>query len=441
MKVLPLLTSACLMVSLPTLALAHSSNSTVTLLQEQIVSAGGHAGAGNPMRLWGALGDPVGGIATGTHCRLMIGAGLSLSPAHPGWRAIRVEGLVDDPSATVTVNGKAASVSDTLFVAEGVELVEGPNTITAIATDPAGHSSSHTITVYLDTQLPAMPTVVSTPAVVVDDRYTLTGTKTAGTSVWINGTKMTAYSDQTSWSATVTLHEGDNILVIVTKDVAGNISSSVTRNIVVDALPPVISALTYHDPDEQALALDPAQQVPKTNFATVTLDGHVDDSLTTVMVNGVPAMRTGQVFEVSLPLALGANVLAITATSPNGYVTTVTPAVIRGTIPTIAATQPTPYAMVYADTPTTIKIKPADAENDALMCQILIDDQVFMEWNAAITATWTPSLSQLGLHQLELRVRDAFGGFSARSIDSYVVRTPVSPPPGATRTGTGGGER
>ncbi|HAM39842.1 MAG TPA: hypothetical protein DCP69_00510, partial [Candidatus Omnitrophica bacterium] len=72
--------------------------------------------------------------------------------------------------------------------------------------------------------------------------YTLTGTKTAGTSIWINGTQVVALNSDTTWSITVTLAEGDNDFVIVAKDAVGNVSTSAVATTVVDNLPPVITA-------------------------------------------------------------------------------------------------------------------------------------------------------------------------------------------------------
>jgi hypothetical protein len=52
---------------------------------------------------------------------------------------ITVSGTIDDSSATVTVNGIAASVGGGTFTASNVSLEEGSNTITAEGIDSAGN--------------------------------------------------------------------------------------------------------------------------------------------------------------------------------------------------------------------------------------------------------------------------------------------------------------
>ena len=141
----------------------------------------------------------------------------------------------------------------------------------------------------------------------------------------MNGVEVVPLSDATEWTATITLTEGDNVLVIVAKDAAGNASTSATVTIIVDNLPPVV---TFAPP-------------AKTNFTPALLAGSVDDSKTTVTINGVAANRTGRTFELTTPLSLGPNAFHLVATSPNGYVTAADYTVILGTI-CLLYTSPSP---------------------------------------------------------------------------------------------------
>ena len=73
---------------------------------------------------------------------------------------ITVRGMVDDPLASVTVNGIPATVqSDSAFTLEGITLQEGENTIRVIATDSCGNRGEDQILVYLRT-LPEGPQLV-----------------------------------------------------------------------------------------------------------------------------------------------------------------------------------------------------------------------------------------------------------------------------------------
>jgi len=66
-------------------------------------------------------------------------------------------------AVSVSVNGVAATVSGTSFTATGVPLVEGGNTLTATATDGAGHVGIATINVVRDLTPPHV--AIYTPAV------------------------------------------------------------------------------------------------------------------------------------------------------------------------------------------------------------------------------------------------------------------------------------
>ncbi|MGA2534765.1 MAG: PKD domain-containing protein [Terracidiphilus sp.] len=59
----------------------------------------------------------------------------------------QVPGTINSKQITVTVNGIAATVSNRTFSAANVPLVQGMNTITVTATDPAGNTSQSQVTV------------------------------------------------------------------------------------------------------------------------------------------------------------------------------------------------------------------------------------------------------------------------------------------------------
>lgn len=381
------------------------------LARRLVSSGGGRVGSGNPMQAITVIGAPGGGLAGGGGITIYVGAPPGTYTLPPGTKIIAVEGTVGDTAATVTVNGLGAVTSGTTFRAEGILLVEGPNTITVTATDRAGNETIRAVTVTLLTHPPARPTVAAAPAVTTATSYTLTGTKTPGTSIWLNGVEVVARDDATTWSITVSLVEGDNVFVITTKDAIGNQSAAKTTTIVVDNLPPVI---TVTSPG-------------KTNLTPHLLTGMVDDSLTRVEVNGVVVTNTGRNFQREIALVEGANAVTITATSPNGYVTTQSLTITLGTIPAITSVQPADGGKPYAGDALTISVNATDQENDPIECQVLLDGQVLAGWGAAASATWTPTIAQRGLHTIELQARDSFGGSASRQTQVYVVRKPIMP--------------
>jgi uncharacterized Zn-binding protein involved in type VI secretion len=375
-------------------------------------ASGGVLDNGGSLRAVAVLGEPAGGTASGGTRMLRGGFQPLPKPLPNGTRLINVDGSVDDATASVSVNSIPASLTGTTFRASGVQLFEGPNTITTMAIDTAGNRSTRSITVRLDTHPPARPTAAAAVEWTTAPTETLAGTKTAGTSVWINGNQVAALSDLASWSAAVSLVEGDNLFTIVTKDAAGNISTGATVNVVLDNLPPVITT----------------SPPPKTNFDPFTLTGTVDDSLTTVTVNGVRANRSGKSFDAAVRLAEGPNTVTITATSPANRISTKTVSITRGTIPTIAAASPADASKLSAGSAASILLTATDNVRDPISYQVLLDGAILADWSASSSASWSPTDAQIGLHVLELRSRDAYGGFAARLSEVLVVRKPVSHP-------------
>ena len=392
------------------LAIAH--HDALTLTHEGLVSGGGWMEARASLYALTILGEPIGGSASTANLTLQGGSPPTIQSPPMGSRTVTVEGAVDEPCASVIVNGVAAARHDLAFRADGVRLFEGPNEITVTATDLAGNVAHHAITVWLDTQPPARPTVVIPPPVTSQSIITLTGTKTPGTSLWINGVEVVPINDATTWSATVQLVEGDNVFSIVAKDAVDQPSTAATITVVLDLLPPVLTITA------------PAM----TNLTPLLLQGTVDDHLTIVQVNGLPTIRIGKNFQVSVPLTEGPNVLTVTATSPNGYVSTKTLTVMLGTIPTITDLDPSDGDLLEAGTPLTITARAVDKEGNPVEYQLWLDGQLLVDWTATASYVWTPAPTQEGLHVLEARVRDSFGGFSSRQTEMFVARPLVVPP-------------
>ena len=348
------------------LAVAQPTNGSVELLQERFTSGGGPLGSGTPIRLLSSVGQPAGGLASNEVVSVQAGTPSQLTFRWtPGSLTITVSGTVNE-EAQVEVNGIPARLENGTFTASGIPLTEGPNTMTVTAVDRVGNATTERVTVYLDTQPPARPTASATPAITTATSDTLSGTKTAGTAISINGGIVVPFSDATSWTATVSLIEGDNVLVIAATDAAGNQSAPNSINIIVDNLPPVI---TVTSPS-------------KTNVTPLLLRGTVDDSLDRVKVTGAVTTRSGRDFQAEVALSEGPNTITIIATSPNGYVSTKTWTVILGTIPTITAIQPADGSRLYVGSTATIQAEATDKENDPLECQILLNGQRYLDWVA-----------------------------------------------------------
>ena len=275
----------------------------------------------------------------------------------------------------------------------------------------SGYRSKTTNAPNPSTMPPPRPTVLNPPAFTSATSVTLNGTKTAGTSIWINGVQKVTTNSATTWSASVTLTEGDNVLAVTAKDATGKISAGNTVTIVLDKLPPVITVTTPL----------------KSNLNPTTIGGTVDDSLTRVEVNAQVALRVGKQFEAVIPFAASPMTVTIKATSPNNYVATKTITMTLGRIPTVSAMTPIQGSKLYTGSAVTVQTTASDLDGDPLTYQVLLDGQVLLDWSSQASRSWTPTTAQAGAHALEVRARDGFGGYGSKQAAIYVLRKPILP--------------
>ena len=138
-----------------------------------------------------------------------------------------------------------------------VNLENGPNTFTAIATDATGNTSdaSGPVTITLDTTAPNIPVITTIDTTVSDESFTIEGTAEAGSTVTLsnNGNPLTPPATTTAdsnrdWTVTVTLEDGNNIFTATATDVAGNISGSSSSLIItLDTTAPQFSSAVLNE--------------------------------------------------------------------------------------------------------------------------------------------------------------------------------------------------
>lgn len=118
-------------------------------------------------------------------------------------------------------------------------LTEGDNHLIITARNKYGlESESVYVTITLDTIPPSPPILnpVTTPTNI--STQTISGTKEADTSIWINGLQSLALNSPTSFSTDVSLSEGENTFNITAKDTALNESQPSIATIILDTIPP-----------------------------------------------------------------------------------------------------------------------------------------------------------------------------------------------------------
>jgi RHS repeat-associated protein len=239
-----------------------------------------------------------------------------------GTSPVTVSGTVSDQSPTgVTVNGVAASVTgDTTYTATVPLTSQGTNTLTVVATDAGGRSSQATRSIVFDTEPPAL--AVSAPAdnaAMREASVTVTATATDVTALTVNtnGTPLTPGSGS-SYSGSVALALGANVLTTTATDAAGN-ATSVVRTVTRDTTPPV---LTVTSPAEGTTTA--ADSIDVSGTAS-------DETALSVTVNGSAAPVSNGTFSARAALAAGSNTITVAASDAAGNATTITRTVTRDT--------------------------------------------------------------------------------------------------------------
>jgi RHS repeat-associated protein len=251
--------------------------------------------------------------------------------------SIGVTGTVaDNTPVTVTVNGVAATVTNNTSYTATVPLpAEGSNLLTVQATDAASHVTTVTRTVIRDTQTPVLS--VTAPADGSGTRnpsVTVIGTVTDANSVTVNvnGTPLTVSGG--SFSGSVALTYGPNVLTTTAMDLAGNTATD-ARTVTRDTLAP------------QLVVSSPAGGSTVSSDNVVVAGTVTDQFPVTVTANGVTLPVTSGSFSGSVPLAAGSNVVIVAATDQAGNRTVVSRAVFRA-----AAIPPDPSTVASAIDPT-----------------------------------------------------------------------------------------
>jgi len=228
--------------------------------------------------------------------------------------------------STVDVNGVQAVVSPAGGFSVALPLQEGPNTITAIATDPAGNSATSSVTVTLDTVPPALSLISPASSLTNRSAVVVSGTTEPGATLTVDGSPVSV-GVSGAFATTLSLVDGPHTIVVVATDAAGN-QASLSVPITVDTTAP---SLSIASPTTGSLTKDPVAEVTGTTEIGAT-----------VAVNGVQSgVSSSGGFTVALPLQEGLNTITATATDAAGNTATTSVTVTLDTVaPPLTLTSP-----------------------------------------------------------------------------------------------------
>ncbi len=240
---------------------------------------------------------------------------ISVPGSAEGGTLITLTGIY--PGGTTASVGTVTSEPSGSFVFSGISLAEGMNSFRAIASDSAGNISgdSTTVSVVFDSSPPVIE--ITSPEnnhYAFDPNLTISGTVNETATVTINGSA--AVMNGNAFEGTVTLEKGVTIITISAVDEAGNTSSEeITVNLVLES-----PEVTIISPKEGLLTKEPS----------VRVEGSIVNPVVSVMVNGNPALLTGQDFVLeNLSITEGQNQITVEAKNEAGISGSATVTVIR----------------------------------------------------------------------------------------------------------------
>ncbi|CAH1194081.1 40-residue YVTN family beta-propeller repeat-containing protein [Candidatus Nitrotoga sp. BS] len=242
-------------------------------------------------------------------------------------------------NASVSVNGVAASVNGVNFTAANVPLISGTNTllVTGIRADD-GKVQTQQLSVFSYAPSIAI-TAPLNGATFTGNSALVTGTFTGlVATVTVNG--VTATLSGNNFSASVPLVFGNNTLVATatTAPAVTVILLSATQTVNVTSSAPSIAIAS---PTANATL----------NTAIVAVSGTFNGpSNTSITVNGVAAIITGNTYTATVPVRYGPNTLTANLTA--GATTVITAVAVIGTLPSISITAPAANATIAASSVT-----------------------------------------------------------------------------------------
>ena len=151
--------------------------------------------------------------------------------------SVLVAGLLDEgvQGDHIVINGASVPLSNDAFEFLLSYLDEGPNTIDVTAVDLAGNTAAVSLDIVVDTLPPMLQIVSPNDGLTGRSTVSVEGTTEAGAKIHVLGVPVTFFG--TSFTHTLDLEEGRNVIHVTATDAAGNENSTI---VVVDrdTLPP-----------------------------------------------------------------------------------------------------------------------------------------------------------------------------------------------------------
>ncbi|MCK4389375.1 MAG: DUF5011 domain-containing protein, partial [Desulfobacterales bacterium] len=194
---------------------------------------------------------------------------------------IEVGATYEDAGATAADNYDGDLSPNIVTTSDVNANVVGTYHVTYDVSDGSGNAAAQVVrSVHVvDTTPPDAPTLdpVTSPTNV--SPQTISGTKEANTSVWLNESEIVALDADTTWSYELSLNEGTNNISLTSKDAVSNESGATTGSIVLDMVAPAAPLIVSDG------GMGPGNDYT-TNSSSVTLSGTCTSDTVAIYVNG-----------------------------------------------------------------------------------------------------------------------------------------------------------
>jgi len=282
---------------------------------------------------------------------------------------------------------------------------------------------------FVDRTPPVVPTVTPETATTTTQTITLSGTKEADSSIWINNIQVVALTSSTSWSYAYTLGAGVNLLKITSRDAVGNESAAVYSTILYDGAAPYVTASVPAAASSMNVAVNTvkfylADVYSLINF-TATTGGATVKNASGQALAGSWSSNSGEgsvTFTPSTPITDGTYVVTIYPADMLGNAGTAT---LTFTVDTVAPPAPAINA-VTTPTKNTSQTITGTKSADTTVIQMSSDTTLsFGTVTYPSPTTWSVLASGLkeGLNTISAAARDAAGNSSGQVSAAITVDT------------------
>ncbi|MBU2439493.1 right-handed parallel beta-helix repeat-containing protein [bacterium] len=318
-----------------------------------------------------------------------------------------LSGTKEANSSILINDAEVVSINSSTDWSYSFALIEGENNILITSCDAVGNESTavnNSIT--LDTIPPATPTLHNIISPTNICTQLLSGNKEINSSIWVNGAEVISVNSETTWSYDFELTEGENSILIISKDTAGNESNEINANIILDVSAPAIPSLdTVTSP---------------TNISSQTLSG-TKEANTSILINDteVVSINSSTDWSYSYNLSEGTNNISITSRDAVGNESSAVTAII--VLDTINPVAPTLDAVV---SPTNISPQTLSGTKET-NTSIWINNIEVIPVNSSTTWTYDFNLSE-GENNISITSQDSAGNESGEATVKIILDT-ISP--------------